>query len=57
MHISSFLETSEPKQNEVGVMFAKYPWLNVSEVARYLDINKSLLARYIMAFPSQVRKE
>ncbi len=28
-------------------MFAKYPWLNISEVARSLDINKSLLARYI----------
>lgn len=57
MHISSFLETSEPKQNEVGGLFAKYPWLNVSEVARYLDINKSLLARYIYGIskPSEKR--
>lgn len=47
MHISSFLETSEPKENEIGELFAKYPWLNISEVARSLNINKSLLARYI----------
>lgn len=47
MHISSFLETSEPKDNVIGAMFAKYPWLNISEVARSLNINKSLLARYI----------
>ena len=47
MHISSFLETTEPKDNEIGALFARYPWLNVSEVARRLNINKSLLARYI----------
>lgn len=48
MHISSFYETSEPNtENEVAVMFNRFPWLNVSEVARYLNINKSLLARYI----------
>lgn len=48
MHISSFYETSEPnEQNEVAAMFNRFPWLNVSEVARYLGINKSLLARYI----------
>ena len=48
MHISSFYETSEPNtDNEVAAMFHRFPWLNVSEVARYLNINKSLLARYI----------
>jgi hypothetical protein len=48
MHISSFYETSEPNtENEVAAMFHRFPWLNVSEVARYLNINKSLLARYI----------
>ncbi|MBQ9524249.1 MAG: DUF2442 domain-containing protein [Bacteroidaceae bacterium] len=48
MHISSFYETSEPNtQNEVAAMFRRFPWLNVSEVARYLNINKSLMARYI----------
>lgn len=48
MHISSFFETTEPdKQNEVAAMFNRFPWLNVSEVARYLNINKSLMARYI----------
>ena len=47
MHISSFYEVSEPKDNEIARMFAHYPWLNVSEVARAININKSLMARYI----------
>ena len=45
MHISSFYEVSEPKDNEIARMFAHYPWLNVSEVARAININKSLMAR------------
>lgn len=58
MHISSFYETSEPdSDNEVGALFRRFPWLNVSEVARYLNINKSLLARYIYGIskPSEQR--
>ncbi len=58
MHISSFYETTEPnEQNEVAAMFNRFPWLNISEVARYLGINKSLLARYIYGIskPSEQR--
>lgn len=58
MHISSFYETSEPDtQNEVAAMFKRCPWLNVSEVARAIGINKSLLARYIYGIskPSEQR--
>ena len=58
MHISSFYETSEPNShNEVAVMFKRCPWLNVSEVARAIGINKSLLARYIYGIskPSEQR--
>ena len=58
MHISSFYETSEPNsQNEVATMFKRFPWLNVSEVARAIGINKSLLARYIYGIskPSEQR--
>lgn len=58
MHISSFYETSEPnRQNEVANMFNRFPWLNVSEVARAIGINKSLLARYIYGIskPSEQR--
>lgn len=48
MHINSFLETSEPHiDNEVAELFHRFPWLNVSSVARRMNINKSLLARYI----------
>lgn len=60
MHISSFHETSEPdNQNEVAVMFNRFPWLNVSEVARVIGINKSLLARYIYGIskPSEQRPQ
>ena len=58
MHISSFYETSEPNgQNETAEMFKRFPWLNVSEVARAIGINKSLLAHYIYGIskPSEQR--
>ena len=58
MHISSFYEMSEPNsQNEVAAMFKRFPWLNVSEVANAIGINKSLLARYIYGIskPSEKR--
>lgn len=58
MHISSFYETTEPNdENEVARMFKRLPWLNVSEVARAIGINKSLLARYIYGIskPSEQR--
>lgn len=58
IHISSFHETSEPNmKNEVARMFLMFPQLNVSEMARYIGINKSLLAKYIygIKMPSQER--
>ena len=58
MHISSFYETTEPNyRNEVADMFNRFPWLNVSEVANAIGINKSLLARYIYGIskPSEQR--
>lgn len=58
MHISSFYETSEPdSRNEVAALFKRFPWLNVSEVAHHLNINKSLLTRYIYGIskPSEER--
>lgn len=60
MHISSFYETTEPcMHNPVADIFNRFPWLNVSEVARHLGINKSLLARYIYGIskPSEQRVE
>lgn len=60
LHISSFFESAEPNyHNDVAEMFARFPWLNVSEVARSLNINKSMLSRYIygIAKPSQQRVE
>lgn len=58
IHISSFYETSEPNpDNEVGRLFKTFPQLNVSEMARYIGINKSLLAKYIYGIrkPSEQR--
>ena len=48
IHISSFYVKEEPNyDNEVAYIFSKFPQLNVSEVARSLGINKSLLSKYI----------
>lgn len=58
IHISSFKETTEPDyNNEVAMLFSMFPQLNVSEVARSMGINKSLLAKYIYGItkPSQQR--
>ena len=58
VHISSFYETAEPDpENEVGKIFGRFPQLNVSEMARYIGINKSLLAKYIYGIkrPSEER--
>lgn len=48
IHISSFFEMGEPDySNEIAAIFSHFPQLNVSEVARGVGINKSLLAKYI----------
>ena len=60
IHISSFHETDEPDpDNEIASIFNRFPQLNVSEMARYIGINKSLLARYIYGVkrPSPQRRE
>lgn len=60
IHISSFYESAEPDpDNEIAAIFRRFPQLNVSETARYIGINKSLLARYIYGIkrPSPNRKE
>lgn len=59
IHISSFFETSEPDyRNEIAAIFNRFPQLNVSEVARSMGINKSLLSKYIYGIkkPSEQRK-
>lgn len=59
IHISSFLyEATEPDMNnEVAAIFKRFPQLNVSEIARNIGINKSLLAKYIYGItkPSDLR--
>ncbi len=61
IHISSFLEDStEPNyNNEIARIFAMFPQLNVSEIARSIGINKSLLSKYIYGIkkPSESRKQ
>lgn len=60
IHLSSFLEQSEPDPtNEIAVIFRRFPQLNVSEMARTIGINKSLLSRYIYGIkkPSEARKK
>ena len=58
IHISSFYEKEEPERdNEIARIFNRFPQLNVSEVARSLNINKSLQAKYIYGIkkPSEER--
>ena len=48
VHISNFYDTVEPNpDNEVARIFSQFPQINVSEMAKYIGINKSLLAKYI----------
>ncbi len=48
IHISSFYNEEEPDMmNEVAAIFRQFPQLNVSEMARSMGINKSLLSKYI----------
>ena len=61
IHISSFIEeTAEPDYaNDIAIIFAQFPQLNISEVARSIGINKSLLSKYIYGIkkPSEKRKQ
>lgn len=60
IHIESFLETKEPNtENEIGEIFKRFPQLNISEIARWMGINKSLLSKYIYGIktPSEERKK
>lgn len=59
IHVSSFLERQEPnEENEIARIFHRFPQLNVSEVARQMGINKSLLSKYIYGIktPSERRR-
>ena len=48
VHLSSFYDVVEPNpDNEVARIFGRFPQINVSEMAKYIGINKSLLAKYI----------
>lgn len=58
IHISSFLEITEPnRDNKVAEIFRQFPWLNVAEVARMINVHKSVLLSYIygMTKPTEER--
>ena len=60
IHIGSFYKTAEPDTNNpIAEVFHRFPQLNVSEMARTIGINKSLLSRYIYGIktPSLERKK
>ena len=60
IHISSFYDSAEPNpDNLIANIFRRFPQLNVSEMARTIGINKSLLSRYIYGIkkPSPQRQE
>ena len=46
VHVSSFYDTVEPNSdNGVARIFGQFPQINVPEMAKYIGINKSLLAK------------
>ncbi len=58
IHISSFLETNEPQcDNEVSRLLNRFPWIDIAEVARLMNIHKSVLDsyRYGMQQPTPLR--
>ena len=60
IHVSSFLEAAEPDtENNIARIFKRFPHLNVSEMARTIGIDKSLLSRYIYGIkkPSAQREK
>ena len=60
IHIDSFFKTEEPKyDNPIADAFRQFPQINVSEFARHIGINKSLMAKYIYGIkkPSEERKK
>lgn len=60
IHVSSFLEAAEPDaENNIARIFKRFPQLNVSEMARTIGIDKSLLSRYIYGIkkPSAQREK
>ena len=46
-------------ENEIALIFKKFPQLNISEIANSIGIHKSLLAKYIYGIkkPSEQRKQ
>ena len=52
------LDVEPDYENEIAMIFKRFPQLNVSEVARSMGINKSLLSKYIYGIkkPSDMRK-
>ena len=56
VHLSSFYDVVEPNpDNEVARIFGRFPQINVSEMAKYIGINKSLLAKYIYGVISNLK--
>ena len=57
IHITSFFITEEPNMdNVIANIFKRFPQLNVSEMARTIGINKSLLSRYIYGIKKPAQK-
>ena len=57
IHISSFYETENIEhENEVAAIFNQFPQINVSQMAKYLNIDKTLLARYIYGVKTPSKK-
>ncbi len=47
IHVSSFFEPDKYEDNEISMVFRRFPQLNIKQVAQYIGINSSLLSNYV----------
>jgi len=48
LSVDSFMEATEPNpDNEISAIFKRCPWLNISEVAKFIGMPKAVLDRFI----------
>ena len=60
IHISSFYEVAEPEpNNEVAMLFMRFPGLKMQDVAQHMGVDESLLEKYLYGIrkPSPKRME
>lgn len=53
---NTYVSEGSDTRNEIAEIFKRFPQLNISEIARNIGINKSLLANYIYGIKKPSRQ-